>query len=483
MSDALISASEFFDGAAGSLIWLVCAFAAWWLMFHAPMGRRVFRHRVSIAAPPEKVWSALLLEPSPPGGWAGVLQIETQQFIDGPPLRQEAVFRYPHQPGPAKILLSRVIGLEPAKRLETETESLDGAAFAPADKARAILSFAEEDGGTRLEQEINSRVKGIYGHIATARFYERYYDHLRAHCEGSTPPAPRSLVARSSAVWLGFAAVVASAITLGWNISAPVWLIVGVAVCLEFAILIHEIGHYLAMRAFGHRDASIVLIPFFGGATLGARPMSSRYEAAMVALAGPGFSALFVLAAAPVAARGCDLLRMDVGRLDALAVFSADLVGPTVGLVVLVLLVLMIPLNLINLAPVGMFDGGKVVGAVAHSRAQRAALITAMVAALGYSTLQWGTAGEFGNMAALLVAMWVYQLESRQASEPRQAPMSRRQAAMTLAALAVTLAVYAEASRALLPDFAMALRSGMDAADGDWATSSREESESHTAAP
>jgi Zn-dependent protease len=475
----MISVSEFFDGAAGSLIWLVCAFAASGLMFHAPLGRRVFRHRVSIAAPPDKVWSAMLLEPSPPGGWAGVLQIEAQQFVDGPLLRHEAVVRYPHQSGPAKTLLSRVIRLEPAKRLESETASLDGVAFAPADKARVVLSLAEEDDATLLEQEICTRVKGIYGHIATARLYDRYLDHLRAHCEGSAPPAPRALVPRSTAVWLGVAAVVASAVMLGWYASAPIWLTVAVAVCLELAILIHEFGHYLAMRAFGHRDASIVMIPFFGGATLGARGMSSRYEAAMVALAGPGFSALFVLAAAPVAARGLDLLRMDVGRLDA----SLDLLGPVACLVVLVVLVLMIPLNLVNLAPVGMFDGGKVVGAVVHSRAQRAALTTAMVAALGYSTLQWGTAGEFGNMAALLVAMWVYQLASRHATEPRQEPMSRWQAATTLAALVVTIAVYAEASRALLPDFALALRSGMDAADGDQTASSREESESHTAAP
>ncbi|WP_026597899.1 hypothetical protein [Methylosinus sp. sav-2] len=475
----MISVSEFFDGAAGSLIWLVCAFAAWGLMFHAPLGRRVFRHRVSIAAPPDKVWSAMLLEPSPPGGWAGVLQIEAQQFVDGPLLRHEAVVRYPHQPGPAKTLLSRVVRLEPAKRLESEAESLDGVAFAPRDKARAVLALAEEDGATRLEQEIHTTVKGLYGHIATGRFYDRYLDHLRAHCEGSTPPAPRSLVPRSTAVCLGVAAVVASAVTIGWNASAPIWLMVGVAVCLELTILIHEFGHYLAMRAFGHRDASVVLIPFFGGATLGARPMASRYEAAMVALAGPGFSALFVLVAAPFAARGLDLLRMDVGRLDA----SLDLAGPVACLVVLVVLVLMIPLNLVNLAPLGMFDGGKLVGAVVHGRAQRAALTAAMAAALGYSTLQWGTAGEFGNMAALLVAMWVYQSVARRAPEPRQEPMTRWQAATTLAALAVTIAVYAEASRALLPDFAMALRSGMDAADGDRTASSREESESHTAAP
>jgi Zn-dependent protease len=483
MAAAMISLTEFFEGAAGSLVWLLCAFAAFWLMFYAPLGRRVFRRSVSIAATPEAVWSAMLLEPSPPNGWAGVLQIETQRFVEGPPLRHVAVVRFSARPGVTRTLVSRVLHLEPVKRLETEIESLDGVAWKASDAARTVSTLTEENGVTRLEQRFDVRPKGIFGHLWAPRFYDRYNDHLRAYCEGSAAPPARSAVSRSAAIGLGVAAVAASALMLGVGASEhSVWFYVLTAVCLEAAVLLHELGHYLVMRAFGHSDAAIMLIPFFGGATLGMRPMSSRYERTMIALGGPAFSALLVAALAPAAYWSIEAGAPDLDRLVSL-LDGAD-ARAAAAFVLIPLLSTMILLNIVNLAPLGMLDGGRAVDALASGRISRAVSITAVFAALGYATTPWVTANYLGSVAALLVAVWTYRLLSPHALDAESAPMSRRQSAAALATLAVTLAILVEASRTLLPDIAAAMQSGSERPeDMRPASAAREAYGDHTATP
>lgn len=62
------------------------------------------------------------------------------------------------------------------------------------------------------------------------------------------------------------------------------------ALGLMGVLLLHELGHALAMRAFGWRDVSIFFIPFFGAAASG-RPDPSRearaWQQVVVLLAGP----------------------------------------------------------------------------------------------------------------------------------------------------------------------------------------------------
>ena len=52
-------------------------------------------------------------------------------------------------------------------------------------------------------------------------------------------------------------------------------------------ILVHELGHYVAMRAYGYRDVRIFFIPFLGAATAGTPMGISPVRRGIVSLAGP----------------------------------------------------------------------------------------------------------------------------------------------------------------------------------------------------
>jgi len=103
--------------------------------------------------------------------------------------------------------------------------------------------------------------------------------------------------------------------------------------------LIHEIGHAVAIRAKGLRAGFMVFIPFIGGAvTLKDQPRSV-YDDAMIGLAGP--------AAGTFASLAC--LQVYKWKGDPLWLLIAFL-----GFA----------LNLFNLLPIGMLDGGRISAAV-----------------------------------------------------------------------------------------------------------------------
>ncbi len=55
---------------------------------------------------------------------------------------------------------------------------------------------------------------------------------------------------------------------------------------LMLVLLIHEFGHYLAMRLFGYKDTTIFFLPF-GAATVGQKREKKAYQEFIVLLAGP----------------------------------------------------------------------------------------------------------------------------------------------------------------------------------------------------
>jgi Zn-dependent protease len=113
------------------------------------------------------------------------------------------------------------------------------------------------------------------------------------------------------------------------------------AVVVGFVVitLIHEVGHAVAIRAKGLRTGFLVFIPFVGGAvTLRDQPRSV-YDDAQIGLAGP--------AAGTVASLGC--LQIYKWTADPLWLLIAFL-----GF----------GLNLFNLLPIGMLDGGRISAAI-----------------------------------------------------------------------------------------------------------------------
>jgi Zn-dependent protease len=129
----------------------------------------------------------------------------------------------------------------------------------------------------------------------------------------------------------GSFAVTIAAYTTKW----PLAVVVGFVVIT----LIHEIGHAVAIRAKGLRTGFMVFIPFIGGAvTLKDQPRSA-YDDAMIGLAGPF--------AGTIASLWC--LQIYKWLHDPLWLLIAFL-----GFA----------LQLINLLPIGMLDGGRISAAI-----------------------------------------------------------------------------------------------------------------------
>jgi Zn-dependent protease len=120
-----------------------------------------------------------------------------------------------------------------------------------------------------------------------------------------------------------------------YTTQAPLAVVVGFVV----VTLIHEVGHAIAIRARGLRTGFMVFIPFIGGAvTLKDQPRTA-YEDAIIGLAGP------------VAGTAASLVFLQVYKWvhDPLYLLIAFL-----GFA----------LNLFNLLPIGMLDGGRISAAV-----------------------------------------------------------------------------------------------------------------------
>src|SRR5438132_602782 len=120
-----------------------------------------------------------------------------------------------------------------------------------------------------------------------------------------------------------------------YAIKAPLSLVLGFVAI----ILIHEIGHAVAIRAKGLRAGVMVFIPFIGGAvTLKDQPRSA-YDDAQIGLAGP------------IAGTFATLVFLQVFKWTNQPLYLAIAEG---GFLV----------NLFNLLPIGMLDGGRISAAV-----------------------------------------------------------------------------------------------------------------------
>lgn len=111
------------------------------------------------------------------------------------------------------------------------------------------------------------------------------------------------------------------------------------------AILVHEAGHALGMRAFGFRDVSMFFIPFFGAAVSGRPRGAAAWKEAVVSLLGP----------LPGIVAGLVLLFLAIREPHP---------DPLQFRIVEVLLLL----NAFNLLPFGFLDGGQFFQRVLFSR-------------------------------------------------------------------------------------------------------------------
>ncbi len=112
-------------------------------------------------------------------------------------------------------------------------------------------------------------------------------------------------------------------------------------------LIVHELGHFLAMRYFNYHDTSIFFIPFFGAAATGKKEKTVPFEEFIISLAGPIPGILIGFAI--------------------LMIFGTSSLTPMLFEYALISIVI----NYINLLPIFPLDGGRIVQGLLLARYPR----------------------------------------------------------------------------------------------------------------
>jgi len=150
-----------------------------------------------------------------------------------------------------------------------------------------------------------------------------------------------------------------------------------IAAGLLIVILLHELGHVIAMRWAGIPVRGIYFVPFFGGVAVGDSLGTSQIARGFVALMGPAFSIVTTLALVVLSTQSSEPLLFELALLSAL-------------------------LNGFNLLPILPLDGGRVLQAMTSRIAPGAArTIHALLLCIGIGMALW--LGDYLLMAVMIL--------------------------------------------------------------------------------
>lgn len=314
-----------------SLLWFVIyslpPLAGWWLSFRAPLGRRRFEQEIVVPAPVEAVWR--ILDPrGPGGGWTPLYETRNAAPLSLDPLVLGMERRPRHSDQPFARIEEDCAVDEAARRLSRMERAPDGAcsevALATAGAQTTVaLAYERRTTGllayelTRLglRRDLDALEDAVLGRDAKGAPLFRFSG-WRLAAMGVISGLAMVALILAPGVYVALGAMGVSFEALLHNPAALGFLALFLALCalyvtamLILATLVHEMGHALALAAFGHRGVTVSLIPFGGGVALGARDYASAFEAGVVSLSGPALAALFALAFLPDPANLSDLLR------------------------------------------------------------------------------------------------------------------------------------------------------------------------------
>ena len=163
------------------------------------------------------------------------------------------------------------------------------------------------------------------------------------------------------------------------------------------AVLVHELGHYLGMRAFGYRDVKMFFIPFIGAAVAGNKHAAPAWQRGVVSLLGPLPGILLGAAAYAV---------------------TRQPFYEGVGIAILIV----IGLNVLNLIPIEPLDGGRLMTTVIFSRSPQAEGLFGLAAVVALGLTGWlvDSWAVIGIAGLVLFATHTRFVQSSRAAELRQ---------------------------------------------------------------
>ncbi|RFZ89803.1 hypothetical protein D0Y60_00290 [Shinella sp. WSJ-2] len=366
-----------------------------WLLIAAPVGRRTLHLTRVFKAPPSRI-AALVSPLGEEADWHP--SVVSTEKLSGDRVRQ--TLSHPDRHGVPITRTLEVHEAQDADNLACETRVVDDSAL----DASFWKNYVERrflrpvPGGTALTVEQTDRYRGV-------AFLLFRYIQLRREMKAldqwlATGKGDMSGVLESG--WTQAGLAVLSTLLLwpffGLNIQGLL-----LSTMLTVVIVLHELGHMAAYRAFGHGRVRMIFVPLLGGIAVGGRPYNSHFEVAVCALMGAGMSAFLV---SPL-----------------IALYDATAMGPSL----LVFLLILGAFNLLNLLPMHRFDGGQVLRQVFSTRISL--LIASFLVTLSILWVGWRVGLPTQMLIAGLAIFTVLSLLGAGSVKPRAAldPMTAPQ--------------------------------------------------------
>src|ERR1043166_929806 len=97
------------------------------------------------------------------------------------------------------------------------------------------------------------------------------------------PPKPE-LENKKGNVWVRSITSLALYLLIGYYFFSANWMLLLILTCI---VIFHELGHFLAMKAFHYKELGIFFIPLLGAYASGTKREISQKQSAIILLAGP----------------------------------------------------------------------------------------------------------------------------------------------------------------------------------------------------
>jgi Zn-dependent protease len=404
--------------------WVAAAYVVSW-----PRRReRRFNLRRRIAASRRRIWNLYRIDLDDPDNAALNDTVVAVRLVSENPKVWEASVDTSGGHGTHLVNLrwQTLVEQEPEIHADRVCE-IDGQPFPYGAGHVLTLELVAQPEGTLATLTWSGETATLWQYFNLWRVLRRYLRRLQQISEtGAVAPSRGGRRPLWVSLGLSVLAVGGFALWLGWL----------AGVVLAGIVVLHEFGHWLAMRLTGQPAPRIMLVPFFGGVAVGNHPHKSQFDAAFCALMGPGFSAfpcLALLVAALV------LGSMDSAN-DAITLAHQDATWPLLAKAVAGLAAVIGLLNLIQLLPVLPLDGGQILRALVQSFSA----VWARRVLLALTGI--GTAGFFyiGDLIiAGFLALGALQAWHMGTEPPRARPMRAIGASVICIGYGLTLAVHA----------------------------------------
>lgn len=357
-----------------------------WLLMAAPLGRRTLRVRQIVRERAEEVWNITRPAGNLTAWHPSVISVSP---VDGHPDLVEFAYRHPDRHGhPTRRTMavdraSMTAGGSYSCELRVVSDStLDQDFWHGFRETRMVERIAA---GSLVTVEQTDTYRGLAFFLFRFFLLRRELAALRNHVEGRQGSAFAHL---EHPLWQTLLVIVSTLLLwpfFGLGITGLM-----MSTFLTLVIVLHELGHMIAYRAFGHPSARMIFVPLLGGIAVGGRPYNTLFEVATCALMGAGMSAFLV----PI-----------------LVAAHESVIGlpPTDGTggPILVFLVILGAFNLLNLLPTYRFDGGQVLRQIFANQRMLA------IASFGVTGVVLWTGWRIGLSAqTLLVGLSVFTLLS-----------------------------------------------------------------------